>query len=239
MRRYENIWHKRQLVPCWILQCIAAGIFMIAAGLLIAAASYIKNNEDELDLSDYNYYGYSSDELITYAAALGGVIFGLSICTIVFDIVECVLYARRVLSPVALLVLAVLKTLAWGAFLVLVIISAAKGSVSWLDILLGVVLVATSLSQLILGAKYTHRQRKGTLDNRGNYKPTITGHVEGGLNPSYHTGPVQYPQPHQDPFNDTTYRSHSPVPPIYGQNPNDAAAYDSHVEMQPQKPMHY
>ncbi|KAH6657171.1 hypothetical protein BKA67DRAFT_532398 [Truncatella angustata] len=241
MRKYENIWHKRQLVPCWVLQCIAAGIFMIAAGMILAAAAYVKNKDSQLDLSDYNYYGYNASDLVRFAAITGGVIMGFAICTIVFDIVECILYARRVLSPVALLVLACLKFLAWGVYFILAIISATRGSVGWLDILLSLVLVSTSLTQLILGAKYTHLKRKGTLDHRGNYKPAVTGHVEGGVQPGYYAGaqptyPPSYGQ--QNPFNDTTYRSTSPAPPGYGQD----AVYGNPqhgVEMQPQKPAHY
>lgn len=245
MRKYEGIWHKRQLVPCWILQCIASGIFMIAAGLLIAAAAYIKKNEGDVDLSNYSYYGYSASDLATYAGVTGGVIFGLALFTMIFDIVEAVLYARRVLSPVLLLVFACLKTLAWGAYFVLSIISAVRGSVGWLDLLLSLVLALTSLTQLVLGAKYTHRKRKGTLDNRGNYKAAVTGHVEGGANPGYYAGaqttyPQPYGQPQQNPFNDATYRSTSPVPPMYANDPSSYGHPQQGMEMQPHKPaVHY
>lgn len=240
MRRYENIWHKRQLVPCWVLQCIAAGVFAVAAGLLLAAAAYVKKND--AGLNDDYYYGYSADQLVQYAAISGGVVMALAIATIVFDIVECILYARRVLSPVTLLVLACLKTLAWGAYFILAIISAAQGSVAWLDLLLSAVLLSTSLRQLILGAKYTHQKRKGTLDNRGNYKSTTTGHVEGAAQP-YYAGAQPYPQtyqPQQNQFNNTSYQSTSPA---YAQSPHDPSAYgyaQQGVEMQPQKPgAHY
>jgi hypothetical protein len=236
MRRYENIWHKRQLVPCWVLQCLASGIFLIAAGLLIAAAAYIKNHDVD---SDYRYYGYSADELANYAAAAGAITFVFGFATIIIDIIEAVLYARRVLSPVVLLVFAVLKTLAWGIYFVLAIISAARGSVSWLDFLLGLIVVGTSIIQLVLGAKYTHRRNKGTLDNRGTYKPTTASHVEGAAYNTYpqqQTGyPSAYAQPQQpgvqNPFNDQTYRSTGPVS-SYGPAQHG-------VELQQQKPAHY
>jgi hypothetical protein len=239
MRRFENIWRKWALVPIWILQCIASGVFMVAAGLIIAAAAYVKQNDSDLDL-DYDYHGYSAKELVDYAAVTGGVIFAFAICTIIFDIVECVLYARRVLSPVTVLVTSTLKLLAWGAYLILAIISAVRGSVGWLDILLSAVLVSTSLRQLIMGAQYTHRMRKGTLDNRGTYKPTITGQPQGGAVPGYYAAPQPSHQQtyQQNPFNDTAYRSPSPQPPTYG---HEAAAYSyphQDLEMQPQKPVH-
>ncbi|ETS82011.1 hypothetical protein PFICI_07013 [Pestalotiopsis fici W106-1] len=231
MRRYEGLWHKRQLVPCWILQCLAAGVFLIASGLLLAAAAYVKKNETDLD---YSYYGYSTDQLLTYAAAAGSVILVFSVCTIVFDIVECVLYARRVLSPVALLVLAVLKTAAWGAYFILAIVSAAQGSASWLDLFLSAVLVSTALSQLILGARFTHRLRKGTLDNRGNYSAAAAQHVEGGMAPP--PAGYAYGGPQLNPFNDTSYRSPSPNSAVYPQKPEDP---NYGVEMQSQRPPHY
>ncbi|KAI0171568.1 hypothetical protein BJ166DRAFT_623040 [Pestalotiopsis sp. NC0098] len=221
MRRYEGLWHKRQLVPCWVLQCLAAGVFLIAAGLLLAAAAYVRENED--DVSDYTYYGYNLDQLLTYAAATGSVILVFSVCTIVFDIVECVLYARRVLSPVALLVLAVLKTAAWGAYFILSIVSAAGGSVSWLDLLLSAILVSTSLSQLVLGARFTHRLRKGALDNRGTY--AAAGHAEqGGV---VGGGGAPPPPGYSYGSHDTAYRSPSPNSAVYAQKPHDG------VEMKP------
>ncbi|KAI1867445.1 hypothetical protein JX265_007247 [Neoarthrinium moseri] len=247
MRRYEGIWRKAQLVPCWVLQCLASGIFLIAAGLLIAAAAYVSQHSVD---SDYTYYGYTADDLAKFAAISGGVIFALAIITIIFDIIECVLYARRTLSPVLLLVFAVLKTLAWGVYFVLAIIAAASGTFSWVDFLLSLVLVATSLVQLVFGAKNTHRKRKGTLDNRGNYKAATTGHVEGQYAGVQY--PPSYPQPYNpapyagnnlnpNPFNDSTYRSPSPAP-SYNQQPAQTAyryAGQQGVEMQPQKPAHY
>lgn len=235
MRRYEGLWHKRQLVPIWILQCLAAGVFAIAAGLLLAAAAYVKENKQDLD---YSYYGYSTDQLITYAAATGSVILIFAICTIVFDIVECVLYARRVLSPVALLVLAVLKTAAWGAYLILAIVSAAQGNAGWLDFLLSVILVSTALSQLVMSARFTHRLRKGTLDNRGNYASAAAHqHVEaGGMAPPPQQAGYAYGGPQLNPFNDTAYRSPSPNSAVSHQKPQDAT-YG--VEMQNQRPPQY
>ncbi|KAI0121235.1 hypothetical protein BJ170DRAFT_152359 [Xylariales sp. AK1849] len=228
MRQYEGIWRKRQLVPCWILQVICAAIFALAAGLLLAAAGYVSNNSVDLD---YQYYGYSEDDLVAYAAITGGVILAFALFTVIFDIIEAILYAKRKLNPVLLLTFACLKTLAWGIYLVLTIVSAAKGSFSTLDFLLSLILVGTSVIQLIFGAKFTHQKRKGRLD-RGHYKPT--GHVEGGLNPAYYQGaqpPLTY---------DNTYRGPSPVPSYIG-NPGDTNMnyYSQGVEMQPPKTGHY
>jgi spermidine/putrescine-binding protein len=60
MRRYEGIWTKRQMLPIWIMQIIALGVFAVAACLLLAAAHYIERDGG-------NYYGYSSEELARYA----------------------------------------------------------------------------------------------------------------------------------------------------------------------------
>lgn len=60
MRRYEGIWTKRQMLPIWILQIMAIGVFAAAACILLAAAHY-------LDDDNNTYYGYTGDELARYA----------------------------------------------------------------------------------------------------------------------------------------------------------------------------
>ena len=44
MRRYEGLWTKRQMLPIWILQLIALGVFAGAACVLLAAAHYLDDD---------------------------------------------------------------------------------------------------------------------------------------------------------------------------------------------------
>ncbi|KAI6081482.1 hypothetical protein F4821DRAFT_25805 [Hypoxylon rubiginosum] len=169
MQRYEGVWRKRYLLPSWILQIICAIVFVVVAGLLLAAASYVQRHHRSSSYnssSNYSYYGYSSDQLVEYARISGGVALGLGLGTIIFDITEIVLYARRRLNPILLLSSACIKTLVWGAYFVIIAIGAAYGSVSVLDIILSLVLALTSIEQLVLGAVYTHRKRQGRLIGR-------------------------------------------------------------------------
>lgn len=223
MGSYEGIWRKRQLLPLWILQVLAAGIYVLVAALLLAAARYVKSHPSSFGSS---YYGYSESQLISYANITGGVILALASLTIIFDIIEAVLYAKRNLNPVVLLVFACFKTGVWGFFFITILVSLARGTGGIVDFLLTLFLFATSLVQLVLGAKYTHQKRKGTL-GRGTYKPTTS--VEAGHHPTYEQE-LQQPLAY-----DSAYRSTSPVP-SYGGHPTAMANSDYHsqgLEMQP------
>ncbi|ORY66976.1 uncharacterized protein BCR38DRAFT_148791 [Pseudomassariella vexata] len=178
MQTFEGIWNKRQLVPCWVIQVLCAGIYGIVACLLLVTAGYISRNKDQID-SNYSYLGYSADDLTKYAAATGAVLLVFCIFTVVIDIVECIFYSKRKLNPVFLLVTSSIKTLFWGILLILNFIAAGRGDGSWLGILFGILLVSTSLTQLFISAKFTHRKRKGTFV-AGGYKVPGFGGVEAG-----------------------------------------------------------
>lgn len=216
MRRYEGIWTKRQWVPIWVLQIIALGVFAAASCVLLAAAHY-------LDDDNTTYYGYTGDELAHYAQITGAVILTMCAVTFIFLIAEVVLYKRRTLSPVVVLVFAVLETGAWGAYFVLCIIAAATGSFGWLDTLLSLVLFATGLTQLIQSAKLVHQKRKGRLPGapagpnaaHGYYQPAYTG--AGGLEagnaaPAAHLAPNNNNYYYGGPPQSPAYRSASPAP---------------------------
>ncbi|KAL7620138.1 hypothetical protein AAE478_009131 [Parahypoxylon ruwenzoriense] len=178
MQRYEGIWRKRYLLPSWILI-----VFAVSACLLLVTAAWVqrRRRSHRYDLTVYWYYGYSAKELVRYARITGGVVLGISIGTIVLSIAEGVLYAHRRLSPVLLLSLASVKTLIWGAYFVISVVSAVARSASMLDLALSLVLESTSVQLLVLGAVFTHRVHKGLLGRR---KDKETTGVEGG----YDTG---------------------------------------------------
>jgi hypothetical protein len=67
-----------------------------------------------------------------------------------------------------LLASACIKTIIWLVYFFFVVVAAARGSPSPLDLILGIILVTTSGGQVILGAIYTHKQRKEGID-RGEY----------------------------------------------------------------------
>ncbi|KAI0380349.1 hypothetical protein F5Y04DRAFT_258063 [Hypomontagnella monticulosa] len=180
MQRFEGIWRKRHLLPIWILQIIGAIIYTVVAALLLAAAAYVRGHRRS---SGYRYYGYSASELMEYAAVTGGVVLALSIGTLLLCIIEITLYARRRLNPIFLLSSACVKTLVWTAYFVLCIIAAAVGTVSVLDIIVSLVLAAVSIAQLVLGAVYTHRKRRGLLPTQHGH-----GHKTAGVETGYNAG---------------------------------------------------
>lgn len=96
---------------------------------------------------------------------------GIAAVTIVLDIIEVVLFAKRKLNPVVLLAFAVFKVLGWGSYCVLAIIAAVRDHVGVVDIPLSVILLGSSLTQLIFGAIYTRVKSKGFFDG-GNYRRT-------------------------------------------------------------------
>ncbi|KAI2622372.1 hypothetical protein GGR54DRAFT_638707 [Hypoxylon sp. NC1633] len=172
MQRYEGVWRKRNLLPCWILQMLCGTIYAVIAAVLLAAAANVQRHEDDPQFysTQYDYYGYSASQLVEYAQITGAVVLVLGIGTLILDSVEITLFARRRLSPVLLLSTACIKTLVWGVYFILTICAAATGSISAADLILGLILVLTSSEQLVLGAIYTHRKRKGLLSNSGSTK---------------------------------------------------------------------
>ncbi|KAI1764717.1 hypothetical protein GGR53DRAFT_303967 [Hypoxylon sp. FL1150] len=179
MQRYEGIWRKRYLLPSWILQIICSVVFVVVAGLLLAAASYVQRHQRS---SRYSYYGYSSSQLVEYARISGGVSLGLGLGTLLFDVAEIVLYARRRLNPALLLSSACVKTAVWLAYFIILVIGSASGSVSVLDLILALVLALTSIEQTVLGVVYTHRKRQGRLFSRDSSK---AAEIDGSINVAY------------------------------------------------------
>jgi hypothetical protein len=101
--------------------------------------------------------------------------------TIIFCVIECIFYARRILNPITALVFAVLKSLMWLVYFIISIAAAARGYGGVLGVILSLILVITSFVQMGFSAKYVHMKRKGQLGD-GVYRRA--GGVEGaGLNP--------------------------------------------------------
>ncbi|KAH8655170.1 hypothetical protein BX600DRAFT_469226 [Xylariales sp. PMI_506] len=167
MRQYPGIWRKRYLIPCWLLQWICAGIFLIIGGLLAAAAAYVADNPDD---ESFTYNGYTYDQLLEYVAATGGLLITFGALTIFFGIIEVTLFVLDRLSPVLFIVFSALRTLFWSTFLLLAIVGAARGNSSVIDLVLSIILLLTSILQVFMGATNKHKLRTGKLDTMGHYK---------------------------------------------------------------------
>ncbi|KAI1501181.1 hypothetical protein F5X99DRAFT_210855 [Biscogniauxia marginata] len=203
MGKHDYPYKKGVNVTAWVLQIIVCLILLGASAWLLSLISS----------DDYDYVLGEYDGFFTAAAGLQIALTGL---TIVFDIVEIVLIARKSMPPALYLSSACIKTAVWGIIFILNLIA-----VSILSIILCGILLATSLLQLVYGARLVHRKRKGTLTS-GNYAPAPnpaldgnTGNVEAGYSSAYGQPQQQQQQSYYAPQG-TGYKPHSPAPPEYG-----------------------
>ncbi|KAI1843461.1 hypothetical protein JX266_010287 [Neoarthrinium moseri] len=172
MRTYAGLWRKRQFIPCWVLQGISVAILGVVASLLVGASTVVlamgKGHEG------FSWLGYSVDDLARVAVVVGSILLVFCIVTLAMCSAEVALYKTRKLSPVILLSFSCVKTFIWIVYFVAVLLAAAKGSPSALDLIIGIILVTTSIGQVVLSVTYTLKQRKGLLD-RGDYADVESG----------------------------------------------------------------
>lgn len=90
------------------------------------------------------------------------------ILTIALGATEAVLYKASRLRPALLLAFACIKTTIWLVFFFFVVVSAAHGAPSPLNLILAIMLATTSVGQLILSAIYTHKLQR-SIQDRGRY----------------------------------------------------------------------
>ncbi|KAJ1324479.1 hypothetical protein MN608_10544 [Microdochium nivale] len=144
--KYANIWGKRHNLAAWILQTIAS---LIILGWFIYSMVRVASWANGLIIID----------------AILVIIFVGS--TLIFNLVEVILYCKGTLNPVVLLVFAVFKTLFWGFMFFVTLIAHARSArtriIDPISLVTSLVLFGTAVSQLVIGAIFVHRKRKGTL----------------------------------------------------------------------------
>lgn len=183
MQTYEGIWRKRQFVPSWVIQCLISAFFVVAACLVLWAASL---QPSKYDLVGDDYKIWDDDSTRDWLIGEGVYILILSLFTIAANFVEAVLFHHRRLSPATVLALAVVRVAGWLVYLVVSAVATARVAAAALNLILGLLMVLTALLQLFYGAKFTHRQRKGMLPHQGGAGVNKTQDVEYGMS-NYHT----------------------------------------------------
>ncbi|KAI3324766.1 hypothetical protein HD806DRAFT_54635 [Xylariaceae sp. AK1471] len=190
-------------ITAWVLQIL---VCLIQVGVAAALLAVVDDYEGGFD---------GVRGAINTSA---GVSIGISALTIVIDIVEIVLIARKNMPPALYLSFACIKTLIWLIIFVLDLITLAI-----VGIILSAIVVITSVVQLAFGARIVHKKRKGTLTG-GKYVPTLnpaaTGHVETGYGvppqPQAYGVPQAYGAPQQpQAYNDPYTTSTTPVSSEY------------------------
>ncbi|KAK8072911.1 hypothetical protein PG996_006259 [Apiospora saccharicola] len=213
--KYEDLWSKWLLLPCWMVQMGGSIIFGISGAILLIGAVYGDQLSDELGDGN-DFYGYSPKELAGWLRITGAVVLAFALMTFLFCVIEIVLYATRILNPAVVLAFSCLKASGWGVMVVLDIATVSQGAhFPWSNFILAAVLLMTALLQLVVSAKYTHHQRIVARD-RGHYAKTgasAVGIEAGFYQPANgnHTQISSGPGPKQQmQQQDTEYRSPSP-----------------------------
>ncbi|KAK8112014.1 uncharacterized protein PG998_008471 [Apiospora kogelbergensis] len=177
MKVYEGIWRKRYFVPSWIIQCLVSGFFFVAACLILWATSLLK---DDYSLGvDYDLWRDADTR--KWLIGEGVYMLLLTLYTIISAIVESSLFHRRRLAPKTVTILAIVRTLGWLVYLIVSAVATARAVSGALDVILGLIMVASALVQLYYGAKFTHKERKGQLLQPGAAGGNKVGDAEYGM----------------------------------------------------------
>ncbi|KAI0178864.1 hypothetical protein GGR52DRAFT_569770 [Hypoxylon sp. FL1284] len=142
MAKYDYPYKKGVNITAWVLQDLVCII-------LLAASAWV------LSLVDSHEVTGNLTGLLSGAAGLQ---IAITLLNIIINVVEIVLIARKQMPPVLYLTFASIKTGIWGIIFILDLVT-----LSVISIILSLILLATSLLQLIYGAILIHRKRKGTL----------------------------------------------------------------------------
>ncbi|KAI1761237.1 hypothetical protein GGR53DRAFT_38646 [Hypoxylon sp. FL1150] len=209
MAKFDYPYKKGVNVTAWVLQFLVCLILLAASAWLLWLV-----NQDDYDSALSQYEG-----LFTAAAGLQ---IAITLLNIILNIVEIVLISRKSMPPALYLSSACIKTAIWAVIFILNLVS-----LSVISIILALVLLATSLMQLIYGAILVHRKRKGTLRG-GNYAPTANpqGNLEAGGSapqPGYY-----FPPPNANTEYKPTADVASGAAPQYGYAPHDGYAPGAH-----------
>ncbi|KAM0713390.1 hypothetical protein Q7P37_010352 [Cladosporium fusiforme] len=139
----QQQWLKRVLIPCWVIYILACILLFVVACYVLGGMSARVSNK-------------------AISNATGGLLVACCIITVGFVISEIVQLARERLGPVFHLCSNLLKLLIWIIYLLLAMIGAANStqeSTSLMSLSVTLVLIATSLAQLIYGSVVLHRHR--------------------------------------------------------------------------------
>ncbi|KAK7914003.1 hypothetical protein PG985_011706 [Apiospora marii] len=227
--RYEGLWSKWLLLPCWMVQMGGSIIFGISGAILLIGAVYGDQLGDELGDDGNDFYGYSLNALAKWLRVTGAVVLAFALMTFLFCVVEIVLFATRRLNPAVVLAFSCFKASGWAVMVVLDIATVSQGArFPWPNFILSAVLLMTALLQLIVSAKYTHHQRLVARD-RGHYEKTgasAVGIEAGFYQPANgnHTHVSSGPKGQQVQQQDTEYRSPSPDDLLVAGNRDETTA---------------
>ncbi|MCJ1437651.1 hypothetical protein MMC27_007038 [Xylographa pallens] len=173
-------WHKRVLIPFWVLQIVFMGIQVASASLGIywntattsATSSTTVYTDNGSNTTTYTsgsinsgyvytnggtyYYSYNYTAVI----ALYAIILTLALLGLLFSLAEIILFARHHLTPTKYFVSNLLKFLAWTALFCVGVANAVLYGTYVLSLVVNIVVELLFLGTLIYGSVIFHRFRK-------------------------------------------------------------------------------
>ncbi|MCJ1416941.1 hypothetical protein MMC32_003280 [Xylographa parallela] len=173
-------WHKRVLIPFWVLQVIFMAIQVASASLGIywntattsATSSTTVYTDNGSNTTTYTtgsinsgsvytnggtyYYSYNYTAVI----ALYAIILAIALLGLLFSLAEIILFARHHLTPTKYFVSNLLKFLAWTALFAVGVANAALYGTYVLSLVVNVVVELLFLGTLVYGSVIFHRFRK-------------------------------------------------------------------------------
>ncbi|KAF1991319.1 hypothetical protein K402DRAFT_122938 [Aulographum hederae CBS 113979] len=179
-------FQKRVLIPFWVLRMLFS---LALIGIYATAVGFVAYYNDNNDNDSYIDNSRPSSSVEKTAVAVVAVLLAFMVISLIFDIVEIILFARRRLTPVVFLVLNVLQTAIWLVFFCLAVAGAATTRNGALGTVLYLITFLLSLGLMIYASVVLHRHRS----SRGAYTPA---NQTSGLE-AQHTA---YPPQTQEPY---------------------------------------
>nr|POE82665.1 hypothetical protein CFP56_75117 [Quercus suber] len=198
-----KIWHKRVLIPFFVIEILWSLIFIATGALSIIAAQKL----DAFEVLDSSLSDQEYDAALRVLAIIAGVFIAVASITLILDLTAIILWARHRLMPATQVAFTSVKTFFWLVIFVLKVAAVVRSG--GLGFIWSIVLLyalhspprpfldpandlpsANSLGQLIYASVILHRYRKGNFSNRGTYTAA--------------------PMPVMGPAYDTAYNSASP-----------------------------
>jgi len=178
-------WHKRVLIPFWLIQILFMGLTIVSASLNIwYTSSYVNQvnagnfaqiasgniNTTTFVSGDGTYistnttgangYSYSTTYSVSGALILYSIILAIAVVSMLFSLTEVILFIRHHLTPTKYFVFNLLKFLGWSVlFLCAVPALVLYHGVVW-GVIINVCEELTFLGTLIYASVIYHRFRK-------------------------------------------------------------------------------
>ncbi|MCJ1407112.1 hypothetical protein MMC19_001182 [Ptychographa xylographoides] len=170
-------WHKRVLIPFWVLQIILIGIQIAGAAIALywntstsSTTFTTYNNGDNTTVytsgninSGYTTTTNGSSYVInsnnTTAIAIYAVILAIACIALLLSIAEIILFARHHLTPTKYFVFNLLKFLWWTSLLIIAIVDVIRVSTYIFSFAISIAEWLIFLGSLIYGSVIFHRFR--------------------------------------------------------------------------------